>query len=490
MINKNESSLFNFIQEHAAIGTWEYDIKLATLQWSSETKKIHDVSPDYKPDVDSGLSFYKAGQDRDTITQLFTDCINKHANFDTELQIVTATGHDKWVRSIGMPIIENNKCIKVQGLFQDIDEKTKITKTLALKEQHLRKTFESALVGMAIIDLKGNWIDINQSLCNTFGYTKEEFKKYSLKELTHPEDIKIGYKSMIDMINGNLEDFEAEKRYIGKNGQTISAIIYTSIIRDDDGKPLHIVAQINDRTQIKKSNSEVVQLLETTEYQNKRLLNFAQIVSHNLRSHYSNLDMLLDILKIDRPESTKNEIFPLIKEAVTHLGETLENLNEVATINLKKDLKTESLNLLDHFNKALSSISALIIESKTTLIVDIDKTLSVKAIPAYLDSILLNFLTNAIRYKKQNEPAKIEIKTETEDNFVILIIKDYGQGIDLKKHSKKLFGMYKTFHKHEESRGLGLFITKNQVEAIGGKIKVESTVNEYTTFYTYLKKHE
>ncbi|SDH04483.1 sensor histidine kinase [Winogradskyella thalassocola] len=483
-------SLLEFIQKHSAMGTWEFDTKLLAITWSSETKKIHEVPSDYEPNIERALSFYKQGYSLDTITKLFNDCIEKHEEYDVEIQIITPSGEDKWVRAIGMPIIKDNKCIKVQGLFQDIDEKTKISKSLAYKEQQLRRTFETALVGMAIVDLEGNWIDVNRSLCNTFGYTKEEIEQLSFLDVTHPEDLRKDYKSMMSMMSGKIDHYETEKRYISKKGETIWTQLSTSIVRDDNGNPLHFVAQINDLTEIKKTSKKVSQLLATTEDQNKRLLNFAQIVSHNLRSHYGNLDMLLDIVKMDLPETTDNEIFPLICLAVSHLGETVENLNEVAAINIQKDLKTEPLNLLENFNRAYSSISALIIDSKTTISINIEPDIVVKAVPAYLDSILLNFLTNAVKYKKPSEPAKIEINTSTNNNFVVLEIRDYGQGIDLVKYGEKLFGMYKTFHKHEDSRGLGLFITKNQVEAIGGKIEVESEVNEGTTFYIYLKKHE
>jgi sensor histidine kinase regulating citrate/malate metabolism len=81
------------------------------------------------------------------------------------------------------------------------------------------------------------------------------------------------------------------------------------------------------------------------------------------------------------------------------------------------------------------------------------------------------------------------LSTRIEGDFVVLDIKDNGLGIDLKKHKAKLFGMYKTFHNNKEARGIGLFITKNQVEAMGGKIEVESTVNKGTTFKIYMK-HE
>ncbi|SDS12435.1 PAS domain-containing sensor histidine kinase [Winogradskyella sediminis] len=488
--NKSRIDLLEFIQERVTIGTWEYDPTSSTLNWSSQTKKIHEVPLDYKPDVEAGLSFYKEGHCRDTISQLFSNCIELKEDFDVEVQITTYTGKDIWVRAIGIPIVKDDQCILVQGLFQDIDKKTKNAKQLAYKEEQLRKTFETALVGMAIVDLDGNWIDVNQSLCDTFGYTKAEIKKLSFVDLTHPEDLRKDNKAMIGMLSGKIDHFETEKRYISKQHEIIWAQLSMSIVRDNNGQPVHFVAQINDVTDVKKTSKKVSQLLTTTEDQNKRLLNFAHIVSHNLRSHYGNLDMLLDIVKMDLPETTDNEIFPLLNQAVTHLGETVENLNEVAAINIQKDLKTEPLNLLENFNKAYSSISALLLDSKTTISINIAPEIIIKAVPAYLDSILLNFLTNAIKYKKPTEPAKIEVNASLKDNFAILEIRDYGQGIDLEKYGAKLFGMYKTFHKHADSRGLGLFITKNQVEAIGGKIEVESKVNEGTTFYIHLKTYE
>ncbi|WP_178983529.1 sensor histidine kinase [Winogradskyella helgolandensis] len=486
----NKVSLLNFIEEHAAIGTWEFNTKLEKITWSSQTKKIHEVPIDYDPSVELALSFYKNGDNLNKITKVFTDCIEKHEDYDIEVQIVTATGKAKWVRAIGTAIIENNECIKVQGLFQDIDKKTKDSYALAFKEQQLRKTFETALIGMAILDLEGNWIDVNKSLCQTFGYTKDEFRTHTFMDISHPEDLRKGQRAMIDMLNGKLDYFETEKRYINKKGETIWTQLFTSIVRDSNNQPQHFVAQINDLTEIKKTSKKVSQLLVTTEDQNKRLLNFAHIVSHNLRSHYGNLDMLLDIVKMDLPETTNNELFPLIEQAVSNLGDTVVHLNEVAAINIQKDLKTEPLNLLHSFNKAMSSISALILDSKTSVSIAIEPDILIKGVPAYLDSVLLNFLTNAIKYKKPNEPAKIEIKTSTDTDFIILEITDHGQGIDLKKYGDKLFGMYKTFHQHEDSTGIGLFITKNQVEAIGGKIEVKSKVNEGTTFYIHLKKHD
>ncbi|SFZ93751.1 PAS domain S-box-containing protein [Flaviramulus basaltis] len=484
------SIYLDFIEKNASIGTWEFDLRSTSLYWSSETKKIHEVPQNFEPDVKTALSFYKQGDSLNKIDKAFTDCIEKFEDYDIEVQIITSTGKEKWVRAIGKPLIENNECVKIIGLFQDIDEKTKNAKALADKEDQLRKTFENALIGMATIDLRGNWISVNKSLCETFGYTKKEFLKLTFMDITHPKDVSMARQAVFDMINGKINHFKTEISYMHKNGRTIWASLSATIIKDKSGVPLHFVAQTNDLTQIKESTNRIVKLLDTTENQNKRLLNFAHIVSHNLRSHYSNLDMLLDITKMDMPETTNNEIFPLMEQAVSHLGETVENLNEVASINIKKDLKKEPINLLESFDKISASIAALIIESKTKLCVDINKDIYVEAIPAYLDSILLNFLTNAIKYKKLNETPKIELHASIKNDYIVLKIQDHGLGIDLEKYGDKLFGMYKTFHKHEDSRGIGLFITKNQVEAIGGEIEVESEVNVGTTFNIYLKNYE
>ena len=487
--SQNDSFLLEFIQKYASIGTWQYDIEQRSLHWSPETKRIHEVPIDFEPNVKIGVSFYKKGHSRNTIIRLFKNCLEKHKDYDAELEIITAKGEEKWVRAIGMPIVENNTCIKIIGLFQDINEKTKRSKALAFKENQLRKTFDYALVGMALLDLKGNWINVNQSLCSIFGYSRKELMKLTFTSMMHPEE-EADHDAIANMISGKIDHFESEKRYLNKEGKTIWALLSTSIVKDNQGKPKHFVVQVNDLSQIKRSSKKVEQLLITTKNQNRRLLNFAHIVSHNLRSHYSNLSMLLNLAKIDIPETVEISVFQLMETALNNLGETVENLNEVTAINTTDTIEIETLNVLNSINNVLTNINDLITDSKASITMNIDSDIYVKAIPAYFDNIMLNFLTNAIKYKKSTEPAKIELSASTTDDWAIIKIKDHGIGIDLSKHGDKLFGMYKTFHQYENSRGLGLFIAKNQVEAIGGKIDVESEVNIGTTFYLYLNKDE
>ena len=112
----------------------------------------------------------------------------------------------------------------------------------------------------------------------------------------------------------------------------------------------------------------------------------------------------------------------------------------------------------------------------------VPKGLAVNFNPAYLESILLNLIFNSIRYSSPKRRPRVEISTTLHDEQVSLHIRDNGIGIDLDKYGDQLFGLYKTFTDHQDSKGIGLFISKNQVNAMGGKVTVQSKVDEGTTF--------
>ena len=105
--------------------------------------------------------------------------------------------------------------------------------------------------------------------------------------------------------------------------------------------------------------------------------------------------------------------------------------------------------------------------------------------PAYMESILLNLLSNAIKYAHPERDPIIFISSKYEKNKLVLLISDNGIGIDLKKNGDKIFGLYKTFAGNPDARGLGLFITRNQIEFMSGKITVESELGLGTTFKVY-----
>lgn len=479
-------SLVETTTNASSIGTWEVDLNTMTSYWSDVTKKIHEVSDDFISTVENGIKFYKEGENRDKITKLFNETISDKKQFDDVFEIVTATGNIKYVRAIGVPIVKNGKVISVNGLFQDVDAETRLNQKIKLQEEQFRKTFEFAAIGMAIVGLDGKWIQVNKSLTKMLGYTEAEFTSLTFQDITHPEDLKSDLDLLEQLTNRKIVSYTMEKRYFHKDGSIIWADLSVSMVTNNSGLPKHFVSQINNITKAKSDEIISQESLLKLEDQNDRLLNFAHIVSHNLRSHASNFAMLLEIYKADFPEQTENEIFPMLNEASGSLLETIEHLNEVVHINTSEE-KMASVMLLPKIESVLLTFSTKIQDLKAEINIEVDPKIRVQGIPAYIESIMLNLISNALKYRNEKKKPRIDISTsDTNSGMIAIRVKDNGVGIDLNKNGHHMFKMYKTFHKNSEARGIGLFITKNQCEAMNGTIEVMSEVGIGTTFVVSL----
>lgn len=197
--------------------------------------------------------------------------------------------------------------------------------------------------------------------------------------------------------------------------------------------------------------------------------------------------MIIDLISETKDENERQEYFNLLKQSSDKLTDTIHYLNE--TINIQLSSKTEMIkvNLKDEINKTIESLDEIIQNQKVKINVNVSKELEINTIPTYLEIILSNLITNAIKYKFPDRNLIIDIEvTKTNSSFTISV-KDNGIGIDMKRNKDKVFGMYKTFHGNPDAVGLGLFMTKNHVVALGGNIDLNSEIgigSEFkVTFY-------
>eukprot|EP01089_Gocevia_fonbrunei_P023011 TRINITY_DN9526_c0_g2_i1.p1 TRINITY_DN9526_c0_g2~~TRINITY_DN9526_c0_g2_i1.p1 ORF type:complete len:291 (+),score=36.30 TRINITY_DN9526_c0_g2_i1:25-897(+) len=274
--------------------------------------------------------------------------------------------------------------------------------------------------------------------------------------------------------------FKTEKRCRHKDGSYIWIYEAVASVKNDKGELMHFVAQIQDI-------SDKKQMTENLTEHNNRLTNFAHIVSHNLRSHTSNISMLLDLAVQDDPKVLENEYYRNVKVVSDNMNETIRQLSEIVEINSQVSSTLTSQNLLKRVHKAMKTVDPVVRKNKATILAEVDANINVLAVHAYLESIILNLITNAIKYRSPERLPELKITSGTKGEYAFLSFEDNGLGIDLDRHGSKLFGMYKTFHSHPEARGIGLFISKNQIEAMGGKIEVESELNKGTKFTAYFR---
>ncbi|MDP5076558.1 MAG: HAMP domain-containing histidine kinase [Nonlabens sp.] len=249
---------------------------------------------------------------------------------------------------------------------------------------------------------------------------------------------------------------------------------------NENNQPIGIKGVFTSIDRFVKKSKEVELHARIIEAQKDRLIDFADIVSHNLRSHASNLQLTLETFEETVDLSDIKVFKDYLKNISGKINQTLRHLNTVVTAHTVEKqfeelcISVELEEILDIYRKELQ-------EKNVTINVDFAAFDTLCYVKTYLLSILKNLISNAVRYKHPDRDCVIEIRTKILHDKKLLIIKDNGSGIDLEKNGDKVFKMYKTFHGNEDARGLGLFVVKNQVESVNGDVSIKSQLNQGTS---------
>jgi PAS domain S-box-containing protein len=326
---------------------------------------------------------------------------------------------------------------------------------------------------------------ISPSYCQLLGFTLDEV--YSLKmenifDYFHEEDAQKVKDFIYSSLQKRVKYFTYEFRFKGKNGKYHWREDSASVMYDENGNYTKYIVVSRDISALKKADEKVKRLYSLSKRLNEKLLDFTHIISHNIRSNTSNMSMIIDLIDDAKTEQEKAEYFELLKISNNKLSETIFHLNETIKIRLENESEKQKINVKSFIENVLISMNGIIKKDKVEITIDIPQNIDFNTIPSYFDSIIMNLLTNAIKYKSPHRNPKIKIKAEMINNQLHIAFSDNGIGIDLKRNKNKIFGMYKTFHSNHDATGLGLFMTKNHIEVLGGTISVESEVDVGTTF--------
>ena len=371
----------------------------------------------------------------------------------------------------------------------DITDRKKSEQALRDSEQRFRTLQEASFGGIGLHD-KGMILDCNQGLSNITGYSYEELIGKNGLELVAPE-----WRDMVmqKIIAGYDRPYDVEgirkdgSRYFleikGKNIPYENRTIRVTEFRD-------ITERKRAEEKIIDQNTRLMSVTEDLRRKNNQLEEFTQIVSHNLRSPVGNILTLLNFFESAASEEEKSEYFLLLKEAGFTTLTMLNELNEVLKIKQSQNIEKQDLKFENVLQQVKSMLNARITELSADISHDFTAAPDIHYPSIYLESILLNLLDNALKYHSPDRKPKILFTSYKNNNGnIILEAKDNGLGINLERYNHQVFKLRKTFHRHPESRGIGLFMIKNQIEAMGGEISISSQENEGTTFFINFNKH-
>ena len=216
---------------------------------------------------------------------------------------------------------------------------------------------------------------------------------------------------------------------------------------------------------------------------NRKLTDFANITSHNLRAPLGNFKTLLSFFRSSSDEEDRELLLDNLPIVSNRMDDTMNVLLDAVSVQkTTNQLEKKIIYFKNVSNNIKEDLSTQLEESGATIIEEFNNAPDINYTPVYLESIMLNFMTNSIKFRDIERPLEIKVSTTKKGKKTILTHSDNGRGLDMERHGDKLFGMNKVFHKNTDSKGIGLFMTRMQIEAMGGTITAESQPNLGMTF--------
>ena len=354
-----------------------------------------------------------------------------------------------------------------------------------LNDEKWKFALKNSGIGVWDWNSKTNEVFYSKESKKIIGFKDDEISSDTSEwdDRVHPEDRHDYFEDFENHINGTNAEYVNVHRILHKDNSYRWILDKGKIIeRDTAGNPLRIIGTHTDITKQKASEFSLKSSIDVITVQNNRLKSFAHIVSHNLKQHAGNFESILKFHEDADSEVEKQEMFRHLRTISKSLTNTLSSLSKIVTIQSKKNKIDTKIRVGNEVNLVIEELTFIISESSTTIYNNVRHNCNVHFSSAYLHSILQNLITNAIKYKHPDRNPIITIDSVCVDDNIELILTDNGKGIDLEKFGKDIFGLYKTFHTNEDAEGVGLYLVKNQLEAFGGTITVDSKIDVGTSF--------
>ncbi|MFY8010089.1 MAG: PAS domain-containing sensor histidine kinase, partial [Flavobacterium sp.] len=424
--------------------------------------------------------------------KLYSFLEQKTEKWQDEYRFQCADGSYKYVFDRGFLVKDKDgKPIRMIGAIQDVTKQKEEEQRLRLLETVITQTKDAVMI--TDIDTSQNVIPniifVNSAFTDMTGYTAEEVIGKSPIMFIGAKSDMLEFDKLKTAIQEYRECFVETVNY-KKNGEEFWNNFSMIPVTDKDGEHSHWISIQRDVTEEKNKEKEREQLIRELTQNNKDLKQFSYITSHNLRAPLSNLTGLLNLVEdMDIEDPELKEIISGFTKSTHLLNETINDLVKVVIIKDNPSIHKEKVLIKEIFENVFNQLSFLIGLHKPILKIDLEEVSILNINKSYLESIFLNLLTNAIKYRSENRQLKVNISSKVEGDNLVLTFKDNGVGIDLVRNRDKIFGLYQRFHNHPDSKGLGLYLVKSQVEAMGGTINVESTVGKGTTFTIVFKNN-
>jgi PAS domain S-box-containing protein len=483
---KESNEKYDIVAKATSDTIWDWKIPEDKLTWNKGIKGIYGYEQDQ---INNNSKWWFDNiHPEDSIKmsiKLYSFLEQKTEKWQDQYRFKCANNTYKYVLDRGFILKdENGKAVRMIGAIQDITKQKEEENRLKLLETVFTEARDSII--------------ITEATSNEFQIPKIVFANPAFRKMSGYDHSEIIGKSPVFFMGENSNTQEIEKliqAIKNRDEYFVEIILYKKDrseywvslsfipIYNPENDLSHWISIQRDITEEKKLEKEKEILIAELTRNNKDLKQFSYITSHNLRAPLSNLTGLLNLIDdVTIENDDLKEIINGFKISTHLLNETVNDLAKAITIKDSPAIQNEELQLQDVFKNILSQLHLRIETIKPELNIDYGNVSKINTNKVYLESILLNLFTNSLKFRSNNRPLIIDITLSEKNQIITIHFKDNGIGINIERHKNKIFGLYQRFHDYPDSKGLGLFLVKSQIETMNGTISINSEVEKGTEF--------
>lgn len=471
--NEHELQQQRMLLDHmgrlARIGGWEFDVATMQGRWTEEVARIHDVDIS-ELSVSKGISFYE-GKHRELIETSIRNAIENGVPYDIELELISAKGVRKWVRTRGVPVERDGKVVRLEGLIQDITDLKRAREARKESEKAFESIFNASLAGIGIRNLDdGKFVAVNDALLDVYGYEREEIIGHSPEELGLWLD-REQRREVLDTLGRQGKVTPFKMHGVKKNGQICTLI--SSALKIVLGGKNSVIITLMDITE----QERMEEILENRNREINTLFN-RQIATHTASAIAHELNQPLLAISayceaasrmIKAGNIADKRLPDALESAVLQTKRAAQSLREMLNQLNKPTENTEPLDLNHEIGDALDIVSANL--GRTLRVnLQLEKGLpAVRATRLHVQKVLLNLINNGIEAMAEAgmapEEMRMTLSTASVGHFAQVTLTDNGPGL---REPAKIFTTF--YSTKPKGIGMGLSISRSLIEDHGGKL--------------------
>ncbi len=281
-------------------GTFETDAAGHMLQLNAKLGEMAGLAPGETGDEAIRDAIHP--DDIDAVAAAWWRAIESGGDWDARYRYQRPDGTDCWALGHASPISDGNGGVSGWlGTVLDVTELQRGAAALRDAEERFRHAFEHALIGKALVSPEGAWLRVNPQVASMTGYAAEELVGMTVQDVTHPEDVGTDLAQLSELLAGEIDGYEVQKRYIRADGRVIWVLLSVSLVRGDDDEPLYFVSQLQDVTERRREETKLRHMADhdpLTGLVNRR--RFGDDLEHELRrARRDAVDLSLLLLDVD-----------------------------------------------------------------------------------------------------------------------------------------------------------------------------------------------